>query len=92
MCGAENKEDSERSIIPASVYVYLCGLLAALPPFTCSYSAVIHLSPPPPVAAAAALNISSQPYQFSAGSCLDWTPAALSGRVCVCVTLLWMST
>lgn len=35
----------------------------------------------------AELNKSSQPYQFSAGSCHDWTPVALPGRLCMCVWL-----
>ncbi len=84
-----------------SVFVFISAVrLDPLPPFTCSYSAVVFYSllfRQQQLWEKAELNKSSQPYQFSAGSCHDWTPVALPGRLCisvfvdVCVVaLLWM--
>lgn len=64
--------------------------LDPLPPFTCSYSAVLFFFLPlqqqqQQLWEKAELNKSSQPYQFSTGSCHDWTPVALPGKLCVSV-------
>lgn len=89
----KKKEKSTTCNVKLSVYVYLCGSLGFPASLTCSHCAVIYFFLPlqqqqqQQLWEKVELNKSSQPYQFSAGSCHDWTLVAPPGWPCV---YLWM--